>query len=201
MTSVQRRRIVKFVKEPSTYVYEAYGSDILWETEEEFNRGRAASRKDGKQAREDGWGELLEDSFAFPCEDVQKRLNEYVKMSDARGVERFTCKSHYQERKELRARSIKAVLIAQSQAQQKGLNDDAKAEQLREVALLYCVEAKVYARRLGKADEVAVRPKKKTARTSSKKSLISTQGSSKSLISTQGTSTSRLPTPPQSVRV
>ena len=40
-------------------------------------------------------------------------------------------------------------------ARGKGIDPDEVSEQLRMVALVYCIDAKVFARRLGKADEAA----------------------------------------------
>jgi len=125
---------------------------------------RKAAREDGKQGRKDGYDKLIDGSFSDPKENVQKSLNEFVRHSNQRGIERFTSKPHYKERKEERLNAIRAVLLGQTQAHLKGLPADQKAQQLREVSLVFCLNAKVFARRMGKADEAAAYPKTKEDR-------------------------------------
>jgi hypothetical protein len=162
MALLQARRTVRFApreKNP-VYIYESRPDDILWATELEFQQGRGNVRKDGRQTRHAGFDELLEQTFHKPASNdgqvsVQKRLQEYVKYSDGRGIERHVCKSHWQERKKLRSQANQAVLIAQQRAMEYKLTVDQTWETLREVCVDYCKPARTFARRMGKADEAA----------------------------------------------
>jgi len=127
---------------------------------EEFEQAKRNTILEGAKAKAQGLGELLEGTFSNAHDNaVQKRLNHYVAETDYRGVERFICESVYEERKSRRSDAIKAILIAQDMAEEKGMDLEETGEQLRKVALVYCVDAKVFARRMGKADEAAVYPK------------------------------------------
>ena len=165
------------------HIYDGRSTDILWEFPEFFEEARSLARTDGKAARLAGYSKLIEHSFSEPSEDIQKCLNEFAKHSDARGLERFTNRRHYDERKKERAQALQAVLIGQRQAKEQGLSQAVAEEQLREVSLVFCLNAKVFARRLGKADEAACYPKTKLSRSTSssskKRSVKSFQSSNK----------------------
>jgi hypothetical protein len=132
----------------------------MYVSNEEFHKSKEESFVAVSLAREQGFSDQLEGTFIKPAEDVQKRLNRFVRKSDYRGVERYICESHLEERKLYREHAIRAVLIGQEMGRQQGLDADELAEQLRKVALLYSVDAKIFARRLGKADESACCQKK-----------------------------------------
>ena len=112
------------------------------------------------QARKMGLDKHLECTFTDASEDVHKRLQYYTRHHECRGLERMISKSHYDERKHHREQAVKAVLIGQTMAREKGMDPDEVREQLRTVALVYCIDAKVFARRLGKADEAACNAKR-----------------------------------------
>jgi hypothetical protein len=57
--------------------------------------------------------------------------------------------------------AIKAILLGQKEALDRGLKLADVTEQLRELSLRYCCTAKIFARRLGKADEYACYKKSK----------------------------------------
>ena len=162
------KKSVSFDERSNTrHIYDGRSTDILWEYPEVFEEARKAARTDGKAARQAGYSKLIEHSFSEPSDGTQKSLNEFVKHSDARGVERFTSKRNYEERKRERTQALQAVIIGQKQAREQGLSLTLTQEQLRKVSLVFCLNAKVFARRLGKADEAACYPKKKLSRSSS----------------------------------
>jgi hypothetical protein len=170
----QFKRSVTFadVAKNTTHIYEARATDILWEFPEFFEKCRQAARKAGKRLRQDEHADLLDDCFCNTRNDIQKRLNEFVRQCDeGRGVERFVSKSMCITRKEERSKAIRAIIIGQTQAKKKGLSPDVLAGQLREVSLVFCLNAKVYARRMGKADEAACYPQKKSSSSSSNNSI------------------------------
>jgi hypothetical protein len=157
----------------TTHIYEARATDVLWEFPEFFPKCRQAAHKAGKRLRQDGHDALLEDCFGTTTgNDVQKRLNEFVRQcDDGRGVERFISKSMFTARKEERSKAINAILICQTQAKQQGRSPDELAERLREVSLVFCLNAKVFARRMGKADAAACYKKSISSSNSSTNSL------------------------------
>lgn len=176
------KKSVTFADDRNTkHTYESKATDVLWEWPEFFERSRKESRRAGKQLRQQGGGQLLEGCFGSDRGQVQKYLNQYAKLEDGRGIERFACREMYEERKRDRTKAIKAILIGQSQAKARGMPQDVMVEELREVSLVYCINAKVFARRLGKADEAACYPKKKSKSSdcsvSSAQSTCSTQAS------------------------
>ncbi|CAB9526997.1 expressed unknown protein [Seminavis robusta] len=126
----------------------------------EFDSFKQSSMTEGCQARKQGIDKELECTFTNPGQDVQKKLHHYTRHSGYRGLERWICKAHYEERKQHREQAIQAILIGQKMAKGQGMNADEVSLQLRKVALVYCLDAKVFARRLGKADEAACSSKK-----------------------------------------
>lgn len=164
MIEASYSKTVSFADERNTkHIYEALSTDVLWEWPEFFTQCRTAARRDGSQLKGEGLDKLLEGCFCNTRHNIQKCLNEYTKLSEGRGVERFVCRSMYHERKQERSQAIKAILIGQTQGREKGLPEDVMREELREVALVYGLNAKVFARRIGKADEYACYPKKKSS--------------------------------------
>jgi len=165
---VNAKRSVVFVDDKNTtHIFDGRATDILWPAAEEFERNRNQARTDGRRLRREGFGKILDGCFNEPKEDVQRKINEFVKRSDGRGVERFACKSLFDERKQDRTKAIQAVLIGQKQGRDKNLPVDMMQQQLREVSLVFCLNAKVFARRLGKADEAACYPKQSKDKSSS----------------------------------
>ncbi|CAB9526996.1 expressed unknown protein [Seminavis robusta] len=178
MTAATSKKSVSFADDSKNtlHIYDALATDILWQWPAFFEKSRLAARSDGKRFKQDGFATLLEDSFCNSSNDIQKRLNEYAKLCEGgRGVERFVCRSMYQTRKAERAKAIKAILIGQEQARQKGLSPEVAAEELRDVSLIFCLNAKVFARRIGKADESACYSKKKASSSSSVCTATSTK--------------------------
>ena len=180
------KKSVSFDESSNTrLVYDGRSTDVLWDFPEFFQEARKLARTEGKAARNAGYSKFVEHSFSEPPEGIQKSLNEFVTLSDARGLERFTSRQHYQERKRERAQALQAVLIGQRQAKEQGISQALAEEQLREVSLVFCLNAKVFARRLGKADEAACYPKVKSSKPTSsslkKSSLKNLQTSSNNI--------------------
>ena len=159
----------------TVHIFAAHVEEGLWVSEEEHSESKAACRTAASKLRRGGADRLFECSFANPAADVQKSLNEFAKHTDGRGLERSTSQQHYKERLQQRALAIRAILLGQEQALIQGLKLQDVSEQLRELSIQYCCSAKIFARRLGKADAYAVH--KQTKSSSSSKS--STAGSSK----------------------
>jgi hypothetical protein len=153
------KKVVQFA--PADKLEEVHEISISQEHEKlylsclEFEAIKQTCRLEGCQARKEGLDRQLECTFTDASDDVQKRLHHYTRHYDCRGLERMISKAHYDERRHHRELAVKAVLIGQKMAKEQGMNPDDVSEQLRKVALVYCLDAKIFARRLGKADEVA----------------------------------------------
>ena len=187
-----KTKSVTFADDQNTsHIYDALATDILWEWPEFFEESRKEAKREGRKLQKQGLGELLEGCFCSARTDVQKCLNAYAKLADGRGIERFAYREMYDERKEERTKAIQAILIGQKQARDKGLPSDVTAQELREVALVYCLNAKVFARRLGKADEAACYPKKKGLSSSASCCSMSSSQSTCTTASTQSTFSSQ----------
>jgi hypothetical protein len=158
------KKIVQFA--PAEKLEEVHEISISQERETlylscvEFEAIKQTCLVEGCQARQEGLDKHLECTFTDTGDDVQKRLHHYTRHSDCRGLERMISKAHYDERKHQREQAVKAVLIGQKMAKHQGMSPDEVSEQLRKVSLVYCLDAKVFARRLGKADEAASHRKK-----------------------------------------
>ena len=154
-------------------------SQDMYATQEEFSQAKDATKADAAKLRKEGYDSLFEDSFVNPPEDVQKRLNEFAKHSDGRGLERHTSQKHYEQRMQHRMIAIQAILLGQAQARKQGLKIEDVSEQLRELSIQYCCTAKIFARRMGKADEAACYKKSSSNNSLGSKSSSSLSASSK----------------------
>lgn len=139
------------------YFFEPMFTEVTsWMTEEDFVDSKRGQKHSIIKVRQKGGDRLVEASFADPPKDVQKSLNEFTRHTDGRGLERHSCPSHFKERAAARSTAVKAILLGQKQATKQGLRLEDVSEQIRELSLQYCLSAKIFARRMGKADEYAV---------------------------------------------
>jgi hypothetical protein len=167
------RKCVSFADDKNTrHVYDARSTDVLWEWPEFFEQSRKQARREGSKLQKQGFKDLLEGCFGNDRNDVQKSLNDYAKLCDGRGIERYASREMYAQRKDERSKAIQAILIGQRQAKERGMPQNVMAEELRDVYLVYCLNAKVFARRLGKADEAACYKKQKRSSIDSKLSYL-----------------------------
>ena len=166
----------------TVHLFAAHDEEGLWVSEEEHRASKAACKIVATKLRRGGVDRLYESSFANPPAYVQKSLNEFAKHTDGRGLERNSSPQHYEERMKQRALAIRAILLGQEQALKQGLKLEDVSEQLRELSIQYCCSAKIFARRLGKADAYAVQEKSSS---SSSKSV--TSGNSKKVSSKRKT--------------
>ncbi|CAB9511521.1 expressed unknown protein [Seminavis robusta] len=159
-TTTKSLRIVE--EQNTVHVFDALISDDLWCTGEEHYESRRSLKAHTIKLRREGVDRLVESTFANPAADTQKLLNDFTRHSDGRGLERLTSQQHYEERMSQRALAIKAILMGQQEARDRGLQLCDVTEQLRELSLRYCCTAKIFARRMGKADEYACYKKSKS---------------------------------------
>jgi hypothetical protein len=162
-TSTSRRSVCFNDELNIIHVVEAFASDLLWSTAEDDHENKREMKFFAVKVRREGVDRLIENSFANPAADTQKSLNEFARHTDGRGLERLFCAKHYEERMTHRVIAIKAILMGQKEALDRELKLADVTEQLRELSLRYCCTAKIFARRMGKADEYACYKKSKAS--------------------------------------
>jgi hypothetical protein len=142
-----------------TWIYPAREDDVLWMDPDEFFDLKKASRLFAKQWRLNGFTVLLKDTYEHPRSDAQRVLNAFVQLEGndcGRGMERRGSKQHGEERTYLKKRAIQAVLLHQRRLLVRGADMDELWEELGDVSNDYTRIAKIFARRIAKADENAV---------------------------------------------
>ena len=160
MAAETTTKAVRFADEndacSSMWVYEAYSTDILWFTLKDQEQTRRAARIEAREIRKRGVDTLLLDAFTNTDtgKAVQRNLNEYAKSkSNPRGLERFLSREHCAVRKQHKAHAVRAIVMAQNDAREHGHEQVEMEEQLRLLSITFSVHAKIFARRMGKADE------------------------------------------------
>ena len=142
-----------------SWTYPAKPDDVLWMDPEEFFDLKKASRLFAKQWRLNGFTVLLKDTYEHPRSDAQRILDAFVQLEGndcGRGIERRGSKQHGEERTYLKKRAIQAVLLHQRRLLVRGADMDELWEELCDVSTDYTRTAKIFARRIAKADESAV---------------------------------------------
>jgi len=154
--------VVDFDVRNTTHVYSTEGvtTDELWYVTADYDQMKRATRDHGDDLQEEGFDEVLEEAYgdnATEEEDsIQRSLNDFCKLTQGRGIEKYISLSHWKERSASRKHSIHAVLKAQQKAKDEGkLSGDALEEHLREMYLHKTVVASTFARRMGQADQKA----------------------------------------------
>mmetsp|Transcript_5278 Transcript_5278/g.6907 ORF Transcript_5278/g.6907 Transcript_5278/m.6907 type:complete len:249 (-) Transcript_5278:290-1036(-) len=133
--------------------------NALWFQPEDYFEIKAQSRLDAKEWRRKGYGVLLKETFENPIEEAQEYLNAFCLLEDKlsrRGLERHLSRRHGEERSDLKDRARYCVLSHQRRLKRDGIKIDEMEEQLSKIYQDICRCAKVFARRLAKADEVVV---------------------------------------------
>lgn len=161
---------VRFGDNHSTHYYDAPADpESFWLSEEELDQVERNAKEAGREAMRNGLALLMESTFAKPDGEAQKNLNLFVRIGDARGVERVICQSHFNERKEQKAEVFQSVLETQNTATKFDWHNSKRSEKLREVSMEHSYKSKLFARKMAIADEAACYPvlKKKSGRTGS----------------------------------
>mmetsp|Transcript_27568 Transcript_27568/g.57690 ORF Transcript_27568/g.57690 Transcript_27568/m.57690 type:complete len:274 (-) Transcript_27568:128-949(-) len=158
-----RRRSIVFSDQPHTEIYieqiEELDAEALWWTPDDYFEIKAQSRLDAKEWRRKGYGVLLKDSFESPTPEAQDYLNAFCLLEDdlsRRGLERHLSRRHGEERSDLKDRARYCVLSHQRRLKRDGMKQDDMQDQLSKIYQDISRAAKVFARRLAKADELVV---------------------------------------------
>lgn len=131
-------------------------ADEIWYIGDDYGDMKVTSRFEAKEFRRMGFGLLLKDTFAYPRPDAQEFINAFVQLESSqtrRGLERQLCRSHGEERSELKDRARQSVMIHQRRLRREGLKPDEIAEKLGSMYREVTRSASVFARRMALADE------------------------------------------------
>lgn len=133
--------------------------DSIWFTPDDYFEIKAQTRLDSKEWRRKGYGILLNETFENPVDDAQEYLNAFCQLEDdltRRGLERQLSRRHGEERSDLKDRARYCVLSHQRRLRRDGKKIDEMEEQLSKIYEDICRSAKIFARRIAKADELVV---------------------------------------------
>lgn len=131
----------------------------IWFIGEDHTDMKNRCKIEAREWRKLGYSVLLNDSFEYPRNDVQDYLNAFTQLPDRlnrRGIERQCSRKHGDERSELKERSRQSVFRAQEQFKKQGMGKDELVEKLSLCYICACRNARIFARRMGKADEVEI---------------------------------------------
>lgn len=122
---------------------------------------RKAAREQAYILIPKGYGHLLSGCFEDPIDSCQENLNAFVAgvpdRDNSRGLERYMSQQHKEERDQAREDVIEAVLRRQQRLKLDGENADDVANKLRSACRRHSRDSRVFARRLGIADDLAAR--------------------------------------------
>lgn len=125
---------------------------------------RKLAREEAYQLIRKGYGQLLTRSFEDPADNSQDNINAFVvgipDIDNGRGLERYVSPQHKDERDLAREDVVEAVLTRQRLMLRRGgdgLSNSERAEKLRSASRRQSRDSKLFARRMGIADELAVR--------------------------------------------
>ena len=132
----------------------------IWFAPDDYFDMKAKTRYDAKEWRKKGFGLLLKETFENPSDDTQEFLNAFCRLDEGmsrRGMERHLSRKHGEERSDLKDRARYCVLSNQRRMKRQGMKFPELTDHL---ALIYhdaTRPAKIFARRIAKADEYAAK--------------------------------------------
>lgn len=156
---VNKRSVVFNLEKNTKLIFErckGERQEEIWFTGDDHLNMKARSRSEAREWRRQGYGVMLNDTFEFPRADVQDYLGAFVQLPDKlnrRGLERQCSRKHGEERSDLKERARQTVFRTQAKLKKDGMKLDESSEQLSLCYINACRSARVFARRLGKADE------------------------------------------------
>ncbi|CAB9530739.1 expressed unknown protein [Seminavis robusta] len=156
--STTARRSVCFAEElNTTHQLEECTPEDQWVSQEEFEETKRRLKRKVQEWKMKGYGVLLRNTFDNPHPSVQRNIDAYAQLDDrdcARGMERSVSANLDQKVVNMKRRCIKTVLSHQRLMKKNGVVAE---EELAVVSRMQSRPSVQFARRLGKADEVALR--------------------------------------------
>ena len=157
----QSRKSVQFAEERNTTLILAdHCSEEQWVSQEEFHEVMKSMKRKVGEWKLKGYGVLLRNTFDNPHPTVQRNINAFVQLDErdcVRGMERSLSSHLDQKISQMKDRSIKTVLSHQRLMKKDGVSLDVMREELAVVSRMHSRACVQFARRLGKADELAAR--------------------------------------------
>jgi hypothetical protein len=129
----------------------------IWFLGDDHTDMKNRCKVEAREWRKLGYSVLLNDSFEQPRNDVQDYLNAFAQLPERlnrRGIERQCSRKHGDERSELKERARQSVLRSQEEYKTQSISQEELAEKLSQSYISACRCARIFARRVGKADEV-----------------------------------------------
>lgn len=152
---------VRFAEERNTtLLLSNHYSEEQWVSQEEFHEVKKSMKRKLGEWKLKGYGVLLRDSFDNSHPTVQRSINAFVQLDEkdcVRGVERSLSSHLDQKISQMKSRSIKTVLSHQRLMKKDGVPLDVMREELAVVSRMHSRACVQFARRLGRADELASR--------------------------------------------
>ena len=159
-----KTKTVRFSDERNTILEFENGALLfqhrVWYQAGQYAEMKARSRSDAREARKLGIGCLLSCTFDSPRPDAQVTINAFVRYGEhetRRGLERFLCRDHGDERVDGKDRARSSVIVHQRRLKKESLSEDDVALTLAAIYGEAVYNASVFARRLGMADALVVK--------------------------------------------
>lgn len=156
-----RPRKVRFAEDADTVLTlsESFAED-QWVSQEEFQEVKKAMKRKLGEWKLKGYDVLLKYTFDNPHPSVQRNINSFVQLDErdcVRGMERSLSCHLDQKIATMKGRAINTVLSHQRIMKKDGIPPDDMREELAVVSRMHSRACVQFARRLGKADELALR--------------------------------------------
>ena len=159
MIEKPKETMVQFApQEKLVHFFQVLERQDSWLTAEDCIRFKEQARRTAKARKKLGYGTVLEDTFENPKPATQHLINDYVKQvgDSQRGLERWINTQHAKDRVQCKAECIQKVIMFQKQMKRREVNIDVVERELAMVSTSLSRNAKVFARRIGKADALVV---------------------------------------------
>lgn len=155
------KRSVRFADESANevHLFQAPAHPkTLWYSKDALKQLEKEAKDAGRKTMMNGMALLMQRTYDNPHLEAQQSLNEFVRSSGARGVEKVICHSHYEERRHYKSRVFRNVLDAQETARRNEWHPNKLREKLRELSMTNSFKAKLFARKMALADQAACSP-------------------------------------------
>ena len=154
------RRSVCFAEDHNTtHILHDLCPEDQWTSQEEFEDTKKGMKRKIQEWKMKGYNVLLRNTFDNPHPTVQHNINAYSQLDErdcVRGMERSLSTNLDQKVAAVKRRCIKTVLSHQRLMKKENVSPDIMQEELAVVSKMQSRSCVLFARRLGKADELAV---------------------------------------------
>lgn len=159
-TFLQRRRVCFAEDRNITHLLRDDSAEDQWFSQDEFEETKRRLKRKVQEWKMKGYGVLLRNTFDNPHPTVQRNMNAFSQLDErdcVRGMERSLSANLDQKVATMKRRCIKTVLSHQRIMKKDGTSADDMREELAVVSKMQSRPCVHFARRLAKADELALR--------------------------------------------